>query len=149
MGKRKSKLSEKWLHDIWNVRALDYGDGELEDFDQLISSAVAQCLQEENRAEIAATLSYLLGEEISVHMLNAYASEARRTFRIPASRLFALIAVTRRYDLLDAIVREVGGKALDRHDAKVFRIGVDYVANVSSARTLRENLVNYFDPIEP
>ncbi len=149
MGKRKSKLSDKWLHDVWHVRALDYAERELGDFDQLISSAVARCLKEMDRAEVAATLSYILGEEVSVHMLNAYASEARRMFRIPASRLFALMAMTQRFDLLDAIIREVGGKALDRNDAKVFRIGVDYVASVNSARVLRKNLVEHFAPIEP
>jgi len=149
MTKRKPKLSDERLHDVWNVRGLDYGEAELENFDQLISSAVARCLKDEDRAEVAATLSYLLDEEVTVHMLNAYASEARRAFKIPASRFLALIAMTSRFDVLDAVLREVGGKAIDRQGAKVFRIGVDYVASVNAARVLRDSVADLFDPLEP
>jgi hypothetical protein len=151
MRKRQSKLSDERLHDIWNVRGLDYGERELEDFDVLISSAVSRCLKEDqsDRGEQAATLSYLLGEEVSVATLDSYTSEARRDRKIPASRLFALIAMTRRFDILDAVLREVGGKALDRHDAKVFRVGVDYIANLNAARHLRDSVAEWYPALEP
>lgn len=148
MKKRQPTLSDEWLNDVWNVRDLDYGEAELENFDKLISSAVSRCLREDDcdRDRQAAHLSYVLGEEVSVSMLNAYSSEARRDQRIPASRFLALIAMTRRFDILDAVLRGVGGKALDWHASKVFRIGVDYVNNVNAARTLRESLSEVVAP---
>lgn len=149
MRKRKPVLSDERLHDVWNVRGLDYGERELEDFDKLISSAVARCLREDesDRNQQASDLSSLLGEEVSDAMLNAYSSEARRDHKIPASRFLGLIAMTRRYDILDAVLREVGGKALDRHDAKVFRVGVDYVNSVKASRGLRASLEEVVSPI--
>lgn len=137
--KRTPRLSDEWLNDIWNVRGLDYGERELENFDKLISSAVARCLKEDadTRAEIAVMLSHLSSEDISVAMLDAYASEARREHKIPASRFLALIAITRRFDILDAVLREIGGKALDRSDARIFRIGKYYVENINATRDLQ------------
>jgi hypothetical protein len=149
MRKRKPKLTDEWLRDVWNVRGLDYGEGELEDFDKLISSAVARCLREDDsrREGQARDLSYLLAEEVSAAMLDAYSSEARRSHRIPASRFLVLIAMTRRFDILDAVLREVGGKALDRHDAKVFRVGVDYVNSVGATRALHDSLAEVISPL--
>lgn len=144
--KRKPRLTDESLRDVWNLRPVDCGEAELADFDQLISSAVSRCLNDENRLEIAGDLSTVFGEEISVHMLNAYASEARNQHRIPASRFLALIGLTRRFDILDAVLREVGGKALDEQDAKEFRIGKSYVASLSAARTLREDVADLFGP---
>lgn len=150
-GKQKPHLSDEWLADAWNVRGLDYGEAELENFDKLISSAVSRCLKEDDndRQEQAATLSYLLDEHVSVAMLDSYTSEARRKHKIQASPFLALIAMTRRFDILDAVLREVGGKALDRHDAKVFRVGVDYIASVNADRNLRVGLEELYDPLEP
>lgn len=149
MGKRKPTLTDEWLNDFWNVRGLDYGAAELKDFDRLVSSAVARCLEGEDRAEVAATLSYILGESVTANMLNAYASEARNAHRIPASRFLALMAMTRRFDLLDAVLREIGGKAVDRHGAKIFRVGKSYVASVNAARVLREEVAELYTPFEP
>jgi hypothetical protein len=139
VGKRKPRLSDQRLRDIWNVRTLDYADGELEHFDKLIASAVSRCLAENeaDRAGLAADLSCLLGQEVSVAMMNAYTSEARREHPIPAYRFLALIAMTRRFDILDAVVREVGGKALDYSDAQVFKLGKSYLANIHSSRQLQ------------
>ena len=131
-------LSDARLSDIWNVRQIDYAEGEFKDFDLLISSAVARCLNESDRSrtEQAEMLSFLLGEPVSVAMLNAYTSGARRDHRVPASRFIVIIAITRRFDLLDAILREVGGKALDANDAKIFEIGKRYVESLNAERAL-------------
>ena len=40
MRKRKPTLSNERLRDVWNVRGLEDVEGELEDFDKLVSSAV-------------------------------------------------------------------------------------------------------------
>ena len=147
VAKRKPSLSDERLADIWNVRGLDYAEGELADFDKLISSAVSRCLadDEDDRAELADLVSLVLGERVSVMMLDAYASEARRGQRIPASRFLALIAVTRRFDILDAVLREVGGKALDRSDARVYRLGRRYLDSLQASRRLREAATEIFE----
>lgn len=147
MAKRKPTLSDERLADIWNVRGIDYAEGELAGFDKLISSAVSRCLadDEDNRAELADLVSLVLGERVSVMMLDAYASEARRGQRIPASRFLALIAVTRRFDILDAVLREIGGKALDRSDAQVYRLGRRYLDSLHASRRLRETEAEIFD----
>lgn len=137
-ARRNPFLSDARLSDIWNVRQIDYAEGEFKDFDLLISSAVARCLNESDRSrtEQAEMLSFLLGEPVSVAMLNAYTSGARRDHRVPASRFIVILAITGRFDLLDAVLREVGGKALDANDAKVFEIGTRYVASVNAERDL-------------
>jgi hypothetical protein len=142
--KRTPKLSDEWLTDVWTVRPIDYAEGELADFDQLVSSAVARCLKQESRADIARDLSHILGERVTVHMLNAYASEERREHNISAVRLLALIGLTSRFDILDALVREVGGKALDRNGASYFRVGKRYVDYLNAARALREDVAKIF-----
>lgn len=85
MTKRKPALSDERLADIWTVRGLDYAEGELDDFDKLISPAVSRCLaeDEDNRAELAELLSLVLGERVSVMMLDAY--EFSRLWRKAAS----------------------------------------------------------------
>lgn len=148
MGKRKPALSDDRMRDVWNVRGLDYGEAELANFEKLICSAVSRCLAEDpsNREEIAGHLSYILGEEVSVAMLDAYASEARQEHKIHASRFLALIAMTKRFDILDAVLREVGGKAVDWHGAKVLRVGYDFLGSVRANRDLRESLAEVIAP---
>lgn len=147
MAKRKPWLSDQRLIDIWNVRGLDYAEGELADFEKLISSAVSRCLadDEDNRAELADLVPLVLGERVSALMLDAYAIEARRGPRIPDSRFLALIAVTRRFDILDAVLCEVGGKALDRSDMQVHRSGSRYLENLHASLRLREAEAQIFD----
>lgn len=61
-----------------------------------IAHAVSATMKasELSRDEIAGAMSGWLGEEVSVHMLNAYASEAREDHTIPYLRLLALVQVT-------------------------------------------------------
>lgn len=76
-----------------------------------------------SRAVIAAEMSELLGETITVAMLDAYSSPAREDHRVPASRLLALVAVTGRHDLLDPIMREIGAGLLVGDEIKTARLG--------------------------
>jgi len=139
MGKRKPLLSDEILADVWNIKSLDYAEDELKDFDMLISSAVSRCLSEDedSKATIAGLMSLMLGADVPASMLDAYASPARRSHTISAHRFLILIAVTRRFDVLDAILREVGGKALDRSDSSIFQLGKAYVNTVNADRELR------------
>lgn len=61
-----------------------------------IAHAVSATMKatEISREEIAQRMSAWLGEDVSVHMLNAYASEAREGHTISYLRLLALVHVT-------------------------------------------------------
>lgn len=76
-----------------------------------------------SRWEIAAKVSELLDEDVSKSMLDAYASPARDDHRVPMSRIFALVAVTGRLDLLDPLTREIGAGLLVGDEVKTARIG--------------------------
>jgi hypothetical protein len=76
-----------------------------------------------SREVIAAEMSVLLDEPISRAMLDAYSSPARPDHKVPASRLFALLVVTDRQDLLDPIMREIGAALLVGEEVKTARLG--------------------------
>jgi hypothetical protein len=147
MGKRRPHLSDEWLRDIWNVRPLNHAAGELDGFDKLVSSAVSQCLSgdEWSRGDVAQYLSELLNEQISGFMLDAYASEARRDHPITGHRFLALIAITRRFDILDAVLREIGGKALSSGECMTFKLGLYYSVKLTADRRLEEVMDQIFD----
>ncbi len=98
---------------------------ELAGLERQISRAVAAMLKEDERARevIAAEMGLLLDDEISGNMVNAYASPARPEHKVPASRLFALVAVTKRFDLLDRILREIGAAVLVGEEVHTARLG--------------------------
>ena len=150
VGKRRPTLSDEMMRDVWNVRDRSFEAAELVHFEKLVSSAVARCLREDSRSrEVRASgLSQLVGETVSVAMLDSYTSEARREHKVPASRFLVLIAMTRRFDILDAVLRDIGGKALDRHEAKVFHMGVDYAAALDAERTLHHTVSELFPPTQ-
>ncbi|MDM7928690.1 hypothetical protein [Blastomonas fulva] len=83
---------------------------ELAGLDAMIAAAVGTVLKEDTRSrhEIAGAMSALLAEEVSAMMLDAYASEARGNHNIPTHRALALVAVTGRFDVMDALVRRIG-----------------------------------------
>lgn len=76
-----------------------------------------------SREEIAGAMSAVLDDQVSKAMLDAYASGARPDHKVPASRLFALLAVTDRADLLDPIVRKIGAALLVGDEVKTARMG--------------------------
>lgn len=61
-----------------------------------LAKAVSETLTESRlkREEIARGMSEWLGEDVTKHMLDAYASEAREDHTIPYLRLLALVHVT-------------------------------------------------------
>jgi hypothetical protein len=84
--------------------------------------ACAACAGD-TREVIAAKMSELLDEPISRAMLDAYSSPARTEHKVPASRLFALLVVTDRQDLLDPIMREIGAALLVGDEVRTARLG--------------------------
>ncbi len=75
-----------------------------------IALALADCPIE--RGQVAAEMTrYLGGERVTVHMLNAYASEAKVDHRITLARFAALVHATEDYRLL-ALIPELFGFAV-------------------------------------
>lgn len=76
-----------------------------------------------SREIIAAEISMLLDEDVSKSMLDAYSSPAREDHKVPMARFFALVAVTGRLDLLDPLLRQIGGALLAGAEVMTARIG--------------------------
>lgn len=83
-----------------------------------ISLAVAAAMKDcpHDRKRIAKEMSLYLGEDVSMNMLNAYASQARDAHRIPLERFVALIHVTRDRRLLELVAEMFRWTVIDvRH----------------------------------
>lgn len=80
-----------------------------------IAKAVGETLKESNtpREEIAARISDWLGENVTRHMLDAYASEAREEHTISVLRLAALIEATGDVRLLQLIAEMFGHSVIE------------------------------------
>lgn len=89
-------------------------DAALAGLDRYIAAAIARALKEDSRSrpEVAAAMTALLDEDVSRWMLDAYASPAREHHNISADRFLAFIAVTKRFDILDAALRRIGAALL-------------------------------------
>lgn len=90
-----------------------------------ICRATGTILNSDPRARevIAAEMSVLLDEEISRAMLDAYASPAREDHRVIMSRFLALVAVTKRHDVLDQVIRPIGAGLLVGEEVMTARLG--------------------------
>lgn len=101
------------------------GVAELAGLERQINALVGTILASDPRPRevIAAAMSVLLDDNISRSMLDAYASPARTEHKVPASRLFALLVVTDRQDLLDPIMRKCGVALLLGNEVKTARLG--------------------------
>jgi hypothetical protein len=88
---------------------------------ELVGTVLASCGRP--REVIAAEMSVLLNDTVSKSMLDAYASGARPDHKVPASRLFALLVVTDRQDLLDPIMRKLGAALLVGDEVRTARLG--------------------------
>ncbi|MFN3676191.1 MAG: hypothetical protein ACK4TC_09440 [Sphingomonas pseudosanguinis] len=100
-------------------------EADLAGLDRVVSGCVSIMLKGDSRTrpEIAGAMSALLDERVSPPMLDAYASEGRSEHNISAARLLALIAVTERFDLLDSLVRRIGGALLVGEEIHTARLG--------------------------
>lgn len=125
MPKRQPSLSPAQLGFTFDPPQPATAPAALAGLDRKISAAVGIMLREDTRDRrcIACEMSKLLGDEVSHLMLDAYASEARDNHNISAARLFALVAVTKRHDVLDPLVREIGGALLVGEEIITARLG--------------------------
>jgi hypothetical protein len=101
------------------------GPAALAGIEQRICRTVGTILNSDPRPReiLAAEMSLLLEDEISRAMLDAYSSPARADHKVPMSRFLALIAVTKRHDLLDSLLREIGAGVLVGAEVMTARMG--------------------------
>lgn len=100
-------------------------DGGLDGLTRWITSTVALMLSEDarSREDIAGRVSALLGENVSKSMLDVYSSESHVQHNVPAARWLAMVAVTGRFDLLDAALAKIGARALQGDEMATARLG--------------------------
>jgi len=92
----------------------------------------------QTRAVIAAEMSDQLDEVVSKEMLDAYSSGARTGHKVIMSRFLALVAVTKRHDVLDLVLREIGAAVLIDKELHTARIGQLELAIGEAQRELKK-----------
>ncbi|WP_343529071.1 hypothetical protein [Sphingomonas sp.] len=125
MTKRVSSLPAGQLAFTFDPPTPASAPSDLAGLDRVIAAAVSTMLKGDSRSrhEIAGAMSALLDEETTKLMLDAYASEARDNHNISAARLLALIAVTSRFDVADALMRRIGAAVLVGEELMTARLG--------------------------
>ncbi len=125
MGKRRPALSDLQMAFSFEVPSAATEAGDLAGFGPMIAASVARACREDERGRIAiaGAMSAVLGEPVSKSMLDAYASEARGEHNIPAHRWWALIAVTGRWDIADAIAARCGARLLSGDEIRAAELG--------------------------
>lgn len=125
MGKRRASIDPAQLGFTFDPPVPASRERDLAGLDRVVAATVALALKEDTRSrfEIAGAVSALLDEEVSKAMLDAYASEGREQHNVSAARLLALISVTERFDLLDALVRRIGAALLVGDELHAARLG--------------------------
>lgn len=125
MSKRRPSLDANQLGFTFDVPVARRQAAGLAGLDRRVSAAVSMALKDDPRSrdEIAGAVSALLDEPVSKLMLDAYASEAREGHAISVARFMALIVVTNRHDLFDALVRETGAALLVGDEIMTARAG--------------------------
>lgn len=100
-------------------------DGMLAGLDRQVASAVARILKddERDRYDIAAAMSRIVAGDISKPMLDKYSSETSEDHNISAGRFLVLIAATRRYDVLRALVHQIGCDLIEGEEVRTLQLG--------------------------
>lgn len=121
----KAKIHPDQLGFTFETPVAASGAAALAGLEQRICSTVGTILNSDSRPReiIAAEMSILLAEEVSPRMLDAYSSPARADHKVPMSRFLALVAVTKRHDLLDPLMREIGAAVLVGEEVMTARLG--------------------------
>lgn len=111
-------------YDLFDVPA-PVESADLAGLDSIVAAKVSRALKNDprDRHEIAGAMSSLLNDTVSKDMLDAYAAEARKNHNISVSRFFALIAVTKQYELLDGLARRIGAAVLIGEELQAARLG--------------------------
>lgn len=75
------------------------------------------------REIVAAEMSVLLEDSITLEMLNAWSAPGKGKHNISFTRMCALVAVTNRFDLLDRELRRIGASVLVGEEIHTVRLG--------------------------
>lgn len=122
--------------------------------DARTARTVAEALNNDGRTRevIAAEMSVLLDIEVSKLILDGYASPARECVNISFARMLALIAVTKRFDLLDRELRQIGAAVLVGEEIHAARLGhlkskiVELTAELKAAERLAKPITRGSHP---
>lgn len=87
----------------------------------VMSDALKACAHD--RYTVAATMSRLLGADLSINMLNAYTAESRETHNITLERAIAFDAATESYALLKFFADKRGCRVLVGKEALLAELG--------------------------
>lgn len=125
MSKRRPALSIEQLGFTFDAPLVPHRAADLAGLEAQVAAAVGYALKDDvrSREEVAGAMSALLGDEVSRWMLDGYASEGRGKVNISFARFLALIAVTNRHDLLDALARKIGAAVLIGEEIHLARMG--------------------------
>ena len=106
-------------------RAALASDGMLSGMDRRVASAVGRILKDEDRDryDVAAAMSRVLDADVSKSMLDKYSSESSEEHNISAGRFLALIAATRRYDVLRALLHRIGCDLVEGEEVLTVELG--------------------------
>lgn len=110
MTKRRPSLSPDQMAFTFDAPMAAVAEGGLRDLERQVASAVGAILAKHpgSRFEVAGGVSALLDTDVSKSMLDAYSAEAKDTHNISVARFLALIVVTQRFDVLGAVLRQIG-----------------------------------------
>jgi hypothetical protein len=147
--KRRPAFSRDQLAFSFEVPVRDRSEGALAGLARVTSSAIARVLHEDGRSrrDLAFALSRLLDEDISTMTLDGWASEARDQFNAPFYRTLALIAATERFDVLDALMREIGAAVIFGDEIVTAQLGhID--RQIAALRDRRRVIEAKAQPIE-
>lgn len=124
--KRRPSFTADQLIFTFDAPAPAREEASLAGLDKMVAAAVGKVLTgaaPDSRHQVAARVSELLDETVSKGMLDGYSSEARGEFNISVHRFLALIAATDRFDVLDALIRKIGGAVLVGEEIHTAQLG--------------------------
>ncbi|AGW12805.1 hypothetical protein DGI_0916 [Megalodesulfovibrio gigas DSM 1382 = ATCC 19364] len=108
---------------------------------EALTEALAGCPL--SREEVAAELSRLTGEAVSVHHLHSWCSEAKREWRFPLELVTAFCLVTQDFGVLAAVLDGTGQALADKETmtlAEYGRLVAEDKKRAARRRELQERL---------
>lgn len=93
--------------------------------DARVARTIGEALNSDHRPRevIAAEMGVLLDDQVTKAMLDAWSAPGKDAHNISFTRMLALIAVTKRFDLLDRELREIGAAVLVGEEIYTARLG--------------------------
>ncbi|GAB7082325.1 hypothetical protein [Megalodesulfovibrio paquesii] len=108
---------------------------------EALTEALAGCAL--SREEVAAELTRLTGEAVSVHHLHNWCSEAKREWRFPLELVTAFCQITQDYGVIAAVLEGTGQSLADKETltlAEYGRLVAEDKKRAARRRELQERL---------